>query len=319
MLSGRAGPADTSFDGSVIVEVHSEQSHAPAFEPQAWPVIDSYFKACIPLQPGRNSIRFHFEAPASFGARSANDNGTTVNVVYTPLSQNPPLHLVILTASDSPLTIDCPPERRQDHAHLQAVIAKFQLWAYMCQAFTAEQMRRNGLGRRTFALEEYDGQLDPLETFPPVNQRRAPFVHVVKSTHSTREFRDPDNAQQYKPAKRAQAMHEFASEALRSPSAPAPFHNPQGAYVAVLILDAHYDPQKKLLLGHAALGAGGPMGPGCKIGVFGSHSCWSWPRSIKEIVPAFMDCTDVDERYVVNDLGNIGTAWETLNVGHGGV
>lgn len=25
-----------------------------------------------------------------------------------------------------------------------------------------------------------------------------------------------------------------------------------------------------------------------------------------------------DERYVVNDLGNIGTAWETLNVGHGG-
>lgn len=25
-----------------------------------------------------------------------------------------------------------------------------------------------------------------------------------------------------------------------------------------------------------------------------------------------------DERYCVNDLGNIGTAWETLNVGHGG-
>lgn len=139
-------------------------------------------------------------------------------------------------------------------------------------------------------------------------------------------------------------MHEFATEALNDPSAPPQFRNPSGAYVAVLTLDAHWDPAQKLLLGHAALGAGGPVGPGCKIGVFGSHSCWSWPRSLPEVVSAFMDCTEVvshglvrdvfievlarvaddstlaiqDERHCVNDLGNIGTAWETLNVGHGG-
>lgn len=126
-----------------------------------------------------------------------------------------------------------------------------------------------------------------------------------------------NEGRQYKAAKRAGAMHEFASEALRSPSAPAPFHSPQGAYVAVLILDAHWDPQAKLLLGHAALGAGGPVSPGCKIGVFGSHSCWAWPRSLIEVVPAFMDSSDVDERHVVNDLGECGTVWETINVGHG--
>ena len=97
-------------------------------------------------------------------------------------------------------------------------------------------------------------------------------------------------------AKRAGAMHEFATEALQHPSAPPCFHNPSGAYVAVLILDAHWDPQKKLLLAHAALGAGGPVSPGCKIGVFGSHSCWSWPRTISEVVPAFMDCSEVVDR-----------------------
>lgn len=131
-------------------------------------------------------------------------------------------------------------------------------------------------------------------------------------------------------------MHEFATEALNHPSAPPCFRNPNGAYVAVLTIDAHWDPTQKLLLAHAALGAGGPVSPGNKIGVFGSHSCWSWPRSLPEVVPAFLDCTDVvsgqtrmltgvnanvttqDERHVVNDLGNIGTAWETLNVGHGG-
>lgn len=88
-------------------------------------------------------------------------------------------------------------------------------------------------------------------------------------------------------------MHEFATEALNHPSAPACFRNPNGAYVAVLTIDAHWDPQQKLLLAHAALGAGGPLGPGNKIGVFGSHSCWSWPRSLPEVVPSFMDCTDV--------------------------
>lgn len=113
-------------------------------------------------------------------------------------------------------------------------------------------------------------------------------------------------------------MHEWASEALRHPFAPPCFKGSDGAYVAVLTLDSHWDPQARLLLGHAALGAGGPVSPGCKIGVFGSHSCWSWPRSLNEVVPAFKDCSDVDERYVVNDLGNVGTAWETLNVGHGG-
>lgn len=88
-------------------------------------------------------------------------------------------------------------------------------------------------------------------------------------------------------------MHEFATEALRDPSAPPCFRSPQGAYVAVLTLDSHWDQDKKLLLGHAALGAGGPVSPGCKIGTFGSHSCWSWPRTLGEVVPAFMDCGDV--------------------------
>lgn len=36
------------------------------------------------------------------------------------------------------------------------------------------------------------------------------------------------------------------------------------------------------------------------------------------MVDSLLDCKEVDERYVVNDLGNVGTAWETLNVGHGG-
>lgn len=317
LVSGRAGPVQITFDGCINVESVCDGSVEPPHLPQQWPVTDSYFKALVPLSPGINRLRFLFEAPDSLGGYSRNDTGTDLTVTYVPLTQNPPLHLVILAAHDSPLTVDCPPERRPGHEKIEATIAKFQLWSQLSQAFTAEQMRRNGLGRRTFALEEQSGP-DSLDAFPPRHNRRRPVVHVIRSRHSLSEFRDPDVAQQNPKAARAQALHQFATEAIQSPDAPACFRNPNGSYVAVLLLDAHWDSRNRLLLGHAALGAGGPISPHPKIGVFGSHSCWSWPRTLDEVVPAFMDTSEVDERFVVNDLGNVGTAWETLNVGHGG-
>lgn len=317
-MTGRAGPINTSFDGSLHVSTYSVSSD-PTFQPQCWPVTDSYFKALVPLEPfSTTSIKFVFQPPSSFQGHSKRDVGTTINVHYTPLSQNPPLHLVVLAASDSQLTIDCPPDRRDAHAHLSAVIAKMQLWAYMSQSFTAEDNRRNGLRRRTFALDEQEGP-DTLECIPAIQKRRRPVVHFIRSSHSLKDFRDPDNTQQVcsmlwepsdlhtnakgnqnKNAKRAGAMHEFATEALGHPSAPSCFRNPNGAYVAVLLLDAHWDPQRQLLLAHAALGAGGPVSQGCKIGVFGSHSCWSWPRTLTEVAPAFMDCSDVVNRFLSN-------------------
>ena len=217
---------------------------------------------------------------------------TEVSVTYVPLLENPPLHLVILAAKDSPLTVDCPPERRGMHDHLDATIAKMQLWAYMCQAFTAEQCRRNGLGRRPFALHEEVGP-DTLDAIPAQSQRMRPVVHLVRSRHTLAEFRDPDVAQQNSHAKRSGDLHGWATEALLADDAPPFCKSPQGAYVAVLLLDAHWDPQRCLLLGHAALGAGGPVSSHPKIGVFGSHSCWSWPRTLQEVVPSFLDTTDV--------------------------
>lgn len=173
----------------------SSQSSQP-YRPQTWLVTDSFFKALVPLEPGSNTVKFTFVPPREWAQGGAIPNSsTTVTLNYHPLAQNPPLHLVILAASDSPLTIDCPPERRGQQDTYDAIVAKFQLWAYMCQAFTAEQCRRNDLGRRPFALEEYDGP-DNIESFPAKGKRRRPFVHFIRSTHSLSEFRSRDCAQQ---------------------------------------------------------------------------------------------------------------------------
>lgn len=194
-MAGRAGPINTSFDGYIIVSSHSDTPQTASL-PQRWPVTDSYFKALVPLSPFKTtSITFEFEAPSSFAGRSKRDAGTVIKVYYRPLTTNPPLHLVILAASDSPLVIDCPPDRHEGHSHIDAVIAKMQLWAYMSQSFTAEDNRRNGLGRRTFALDEQEGA-DTLESYPANQKKRRPLIHILRSTHSLSEFRDPENTQQ---------------------------------------------------------------------------------------------------------------------------
>ena len=60
--------------------------------------------------------------------------------------------------SDSPGEIDAPSNKDNS---LAATIERFQFNAHLWQAFTADQLYKNGFGRRTFQLEldhEYDAQ-----------------------------------------------------------------------------------------------------------------------------------------------------------------
>ena len=68
---------------------------------------------------------------------------------------SPPLQLCILVAKDSPQTFDAVPERVEKEGNgLSTAIKKFRMAAYLWQAFTAEQMNRNGFGRRCYRYEE---------------------------------------------------------------------------------------------------------------------------------------------------------------------
>jgi len=54
-------------------------------------------------------------------------------------------------------------------------------------------------------------------------------------------------------------------------------------YVAVLLLDATWDPGSNLIRGHAALGGGSGL---IQMGIFGSQSLHAWPSYIEEVTPA---------------------------------
>ncbi|ODV89244.1 hypothetical protein CANCADRAFT_135287 [Tortispora caseinolytica NRRL Y-17796] len=277
---------------------------ASSFLPVPAIVSAGLFKATVRLDDGYNTLHFDFR-----------DGGfsTTLNLVYIPPDpETPRIHLAIVLARDSKGTYDCPPDRAaHEPPSIERLVEKFRTAAYLWQAFTAEQMRRAGYGRRSFAFYE-DMLPDTLGgTYKPLPTA---VVHLVRSDLSKAELQDPDKAQQNPKAKDQGALYGIAIDAIRNYG--GPFHNSVTGdiYVSALLADAHWRPDIKLLTGHAALG-------GCagnlNLGIFGSHSCFAWPASLAEVEPAFMDTTPVDERYVRNDLGETNQNWEVVNVGIG--
>lgn len=225
----------------------------------------------------------------------------------------PPLQLVVLLGKDSPATFDATPQRIEREGNgLDTAIRKFRMAAYLWQAFTAEQMVRNKLGRRTFRMEEEwvtgtsnyrDRELGTM--------RSEAKIHVVRSSKTVAELRDHNRAQQNPDANDKDGLLHIAAEDLKEYFKPLPG---QKHYVTVLIMDTHWDKDAKLITGHAAVQ--------CQIGelsisVCGSHALQSYPSSFEEVVAAFSDCTPTDTNHVANDLNESGSSWEAANVGIG--
>lgn len=310
-MYGQVGDATRhGFDGTLTVFHHQD-----GFPPTSWPVCDSHFKALVHLNPGPNRLRLDFTSPKL----SSNANGlyavqsSWVSINHLPLVSSPPLQLAILVARDSSLTFDAVPERvRREGNGLDTAVRKFRMAAYLWAAFTAEQMYRNKFGRRCFRFDE-EWQTGTLtrrdrETGQMRNEAK---IHIVRTDKTVQELRDLDLAQQYDQATRKSGLFGIAMDAVRDYFQPTAT---QKLYVAVLILDSHWDPQRKVIRGHAALGGGAG---GIQLAVYGSHALQSYPASIEEVVPAFSDCSRTDLRYVANDCNDSGSNWEAANVGIG--
>ncbi|KAK5135007.1 hypothetical protein LTR08_005667 [Meristemomyces frigidus] len=309
LISGEAADKTRPIDGSVSV-VH----HQDAFPQTHWPVSDSRFKALVYLQPGPNRLRLDFTSPklsSPNGQMQVHSSWISIN--FLPLISSPPLQLCILVAKDSPETYDAVPERIQKEGNgLSTAIRKFRMAAYLWQAFTAEQMNRNGFGRRCYRYEEewQPGTLTwrDLEVGQMRNEAK---VHVIRLKQTVAEIQDLDIAQQYGPAKRKGDLFPIAQDAVRAYFAPRPG---QPQYVSCMFLDAHWDKKVGTVRGHAALGGGDDT---IKLAIFGSHCLQSYPSHIEEVVPAFTDCTRTDTDYVANDCNEGGSNWESANIGIG--
>ncbi|OAA56963.1 zinc metalloproteinase [Niveomyces insectorum RCEF 264] len=310
IVTGTIGdPGMQGLDGNLTVSRLDD-----GFPPTQWPVSESHFKALVYLMPGANRLRFDFASPKLANSGTSNPiHASYLTLHMVPPMGAPPLQLAILLAKDSPGTFDAVPARVEREGNgLDVAIRKFRMAAYLWQAFTAEQMWRNRLGRRVFRFEEEWTQgTSNLRDREYGLMRSEARIHVIRTDKTLAELRDPDNAQQNGKAKHRDAMYGIAVDAVRNYFQPKPG---QALYVSVLLLDAHWDKAANLITAHAALGGGaGDL----RVAVFGSHCLQSYPTSFEEVVPAFGDCTPTDPNYVANDANESGSSWEACNIGIG--
>ena len=299
-------PASHPTDGNVTVLHHQD-----GFPATSWPVSDSYFKALVYLQPGPNRLRFDFASARS--SQQSIVHSSCININHLPLTSSPPLDLAIIVAKDSPQTFDTVPGRREKEGDgLETAIRKFRMAAYLWQAFTGEQMNRNGFGRRCFRYDEsWQQSTLSIRDLESGQMRNEMTVHVIRSDKTVQEMRDLDLAQQYTPGKRKGELFRIAGDAVKDYFRPTPG---QRRYVSCLLLDTHWDPEIGTIRGHAALGGGDSN---LRLAIFGSHALQSYPTCIEEVVPAFTDCTPTDTTHVANDCSESGSNWEAVNIGIG--
>lgn len=310
IITGTVGTAvGRSIDGEVTVSRLDDD-----YPPISWPVRDCHFKALVYLQSGVNRLKFDFWSPKLANSATSNPiHSTQITINSLPPSSSPPLQLAILVGKDSPATFDAPLERiNKEGNDLDVAIRKFRMAAYLWQAFTAEQMFRNKFGRRTFRFEEEWTQGTTCardhETGRLRNEAR---VHVIRMDKTVAEIRDMDIAQQNQQAADQGGLFPMAADAVKNYFKLQPG---QEQYVSCMYLDSHWDPEDKLIRGHAALGS---SSGDLKLAIFGSHCLHSYPTKLEEVVPAFTDCTPTDTKYVANDCNEAGSSWEAANIGIG--
>jgi putative peptidase family protein len=258
--------------------------------------------------------------------RGHNNLPSELNVNYVPLVQNPPLHLAVLIARDSPLRIDCPPAEHGgiplEHATLDAAVSKFRMTAYLWTALTAEDMRQKGLGRRSFRLDEewipdttsftfLDNQTDSRSS-PSGSLRYTAKIHLVRTNKTTAEIRHLDNAQQNPNADNKDIIFDWFKDALKAYG--PPFAESTRPVVAGLVLDAHFDIRHQIIVGHAALGSCNRNG--LSLGMCGSHLTYAWPRCLEEVASCLLDTRNPGPT-VGNDCNECGTFWEACSIGQG--
>ncbi|CAN8104763.1 unnamed protein product [Discula destructiva] len=310
IITGTVGTTlGRSIDGEIIVSRSDDD-----YPPVSWPVYDCHFKVLVYLQSGMNRLRFDFASPKLPNSGTSNPiHSTALTINSLPPSNSPPLQLAILVAKDSPETFDAPPERaKREGNDLEVAVRKFRMAAYLWQAFTAEQMNRNKFGRRTFRFEEEWTQgTTCARDHEQGRLRNEARVHIIRMDKTLAEIRDLEIAQQNPKAADQGGLFPMAADAVRNYFK---LKAGQVQYVSCMYLDSHWDPEAKMIRGHAALGS---SSGDLKLAIFGSQSLHSYPTKLEEVVPAFTDCTPTDTNHVANDCNEAGSSWENANIGIG--
>jgi hypothetical protein len=154
----------------------------------------------------------------------------------------------------------------------QDYAAKLDTAFKLLQAFTAEALHDQGMGRRTFRLE--------------LDEAGRVKVHVFRGERAAEDYYSMDDG----------AWWDLVSGEIQRR-----FPDPRAKNVA-LAAYTRFDTEKKRVFGHTALGGGA-------LALFGSAGLFSWPSSLSDVFRAFGDTRPVDPDRIHDDSAGRGTFW----------
>jgi hypothetical protein len=231
-----------------------------------WPVAGGRFRALALLAQGPNVLRLR-----------AGDRTLDLSLVYTPPSNPRFIRFVYIVAADGDGSFGGPDGQPLPQ---EAALARMRVNARLMQTFTAETLKRAGMGRRTFRLAR--------------DANHEPIVEVFKSTLTNAQARAMDgNA----------LWSGFYSELGALPD------RANSLDVAVMSM-SQYQPATKTTLAHTALGGG-------RLGLFGSGTLYAHAASLDEVPAKFADATLVDTTRVRDDSAGRGSVWANYATGMG--
>jgi hypothetical protein len=231
-----------------------------------WPVAGGRFRALALLAQGPNQVRLR-----------AGERTLDVSLVYQPPTNPRFIRFVYIVAADGDGSFGGPDGQPLPQ---QAALDRMRVDARLMQTFTAETMKRAGLGRRTFRLAR--------------DAAHEPVVEVFKTKMTNAQARGMDgNA----------LWSAFYTELGALPD------RSNSLDVAVMSM-SQYQPAMKSTLAHTALGGG-------RLGLFGSTTLYAHAASLEEVPQKFGDATLVDTTRVPDDSAGRGSLWANYATGLG--
>ncbi len=150
---------------------------------------------------------------------------------------------------------------------------KFGTAMLLLQSLTAEWMHDQGFGRLTFNLE--------------LDEDQKVIVHTFKDASPKEKYFGMDDLKWWR------EMYGLVEDGG------FPTREAKNVVVAGY---TYFDPEKKQVFAHTALGGGG-------LGLFGSGGMFTWPNSLEDSFRAFSDTTAVDPNIVHNDSAGRDNHW----------
>lgn len=235
-----------------------------------WNIYNGEFKVIIELNRGENTILLQY----------AEQQRKTIILDYTPRKTNlrvTPVYIICQGHDgcfQSPTDVD---------NSIENACCRIALGVKLIQSITAEKLFESGIGRKTFQLEH------------EVNLKN-PECIVFKSTLNVNKARK---------MKQAELWTHFGRELMLSD-----LGSNERKYLAFISCTRFkgtdidkpmtHDEIVSLTEGYAALGGGG-------LALFGTACLYTWPSSVDEIIPKFMDTTPVNTKRFMDDSGYRGT------------